>query len=151
MERNFEAFNQVVGLIFDQLYRQFPISIQIDHDEIAEKLGVPSSPYQPSDYFLSVRTKDYGDIVPAMNMEEFVDETIQFLAAEGFLQQERNSIRLSAKALMLLNAPMPGLEKPAGARIVEISKDVGTDAGKAAISEVVSQVIAAATRGFLGP
>ncbi|RWP58009.1 hypothetical protein [Mesorhizobium sp.] len=84
-------------------------------------------------------------------MEEFVDEAIGFLAAEGFLQQpDRYTIRLSAKALSLLNAPLPGLEKAAGPQIVEISKNVGTEAGKAALSEVVGQVVGAAARGFFG-
>ncbi|MEO9336997.1 hypothetical protein ABFT80_06115 [Mesorhizobium sp. SB112] len=150
MESNFEAFNQVVGLIFDQLYRKFPIAVEIDHDEIAEKLGIAILPYDPPSMVITIRTKIYGEIAPSTNMEDFVNEAIEFLAVEGFLQRDGYSIRLSAKALTLLNAPLPGLEKPAGAQIVEISKNVGTAAGKAAIGEIVGQVIGAAARGFWG-
>lgn len=151
MDPNFDAFNQVVGLIFDQLYRSFPIAIEIDHDEIANKLGIQVSPYTPPRGLITTRSKTYGNITPTVGMEEFVDEAIRFLAAEGFLQQQdRTYIRLSAKALTLLNAPLSGLEKSAGSQIVEISKSAGTEAGKAALSEVVGQVIGAAARGFLG-
>lgn len=151
MDANFDAFNQVVGLIFDQLYRKFPLATEIDYEEIATKLAVPVEPYRPPPGFITIRTQIYGEVAPGMNMEEFVDEAVSFLAEEGFLQRpERKSVRLSAKALTLLNAPLPGLEQAAGVQIVEMSKAVGTQAGKAALSEVVGQLIGAAARGFAG-
>lgn len=151
MDDNFESFNQVVGLIFDQLYRAFPIAVQIDYDRIAERLDIPILLYEPPSGLITTRTRTYGPIAQSDDMEVFVDEAVAFLSSEGFIQAEgRNYLRLSAKALALLNAPLSGLEKPAGTRIVEISRGAATEAGRAALSEVVGQVIGAAAKGFFG-
>lgn len=141
MTANFDAFNQVVGLLFDQLYRGFPIADQIDYAELAGKLGTEIRPYHPPEGLITTRMETYGEILPSTELESFVDNTIEFLEAEGFVQREdRYRIRLSAKALTLLNAPLPGLQMATGDRIVEISKDVGSTAGRAAMSEVVGQL-----------
>lgn len=151
MEKNFDAFNQVIGLVFDQLYRAFPVAIEVDYGQIATKLDISISPYKPPSGFISPRSEVYGEILPGTEMESFVDEAISFLEAEGFLQRQgKFAFRLSAKALTLLNAPLSGLEQSAGTRIIEISKQVGNEAGRAAMSEVIGQLIGAAARGFAG-
>lgn len=151
MAENFEAFNQVVGLVFDQLYRSFPVAKEIDYDEIATKLGIEIKPYEPPEMVITFRTKVYGDVVPGVDLESFTDEAVRFLDAEGFLQsQDRSYFRLSARALDLLNAPLPGLQRPAGTQIVELSKDLGNAAGRHAMGEVIGHVIGAAARGFMG-
>lgn len=151
MTQNFDAFNQVVGLLFDQLYREFPIACEVDYRELASKIGSEVLPYVPPEWLITVRTETYGDILPGIELESFVNNAIEFLEVEGFIQrQDRHRIRLSAKALAILNAPLPGLQMAVGDKIVEISKDVGSSAGRAAMSEVIGHLLGAAARGLLG-
>lgn len=151
MAENFGAFNQVVGLVFDQLYRAFPVAIEVDYEEIAGKLSISVAPYVAPEMVFGLRSKVFDEIVPGVALDEFTDQAVKFLESEGFLQrQDKYYFRLSAKALTLLNAPLPGLEKSAGTQIVEVSKDLGSVAGRQAMSEVIGQVIGAAARGLMG-
>ena len=38
---NIDEFNQIAGLIFAQLYREFPVAVDIDRGAIAKALGIP--------------------------------------------------------------------------------------------------------------
>lgn len=148
MTANIEMFNQVVGLIFDQLYRSFPLAEQMDYEAMAAKVGVEARDYHPPAGVISTRMREYGDVLDGMNFESFVDQAVAFLVAEAFLQQDRYEYRLSARALTILNAPITGLDESLGKKLTGAVKEAGTEAGRAAISETVGQIIGATARGF---
>lgn len=150
MTANIEMFNQVVGLIFAQLYRQFPMAEQMDYEVMAEKLGVEARDYHPPDGVITPRMREYGEVLDGMNFESFVDQAVAFLVAEGFLQQERYDYRLSARALTILNAPITGLDESLGKKLTGAVKQAGTETGRAAISETVGQIIGATVKGLIG-
>jgi hypothetical protein len=147
---NIEIFNALVGLIFDQLYRSFPIPTSINTDEIAQSLGVQG--YTTSDTILPGRTivSEWG-LISSTSFWDLYNGSIDWLKDERFVREpEHESFVLTADALAALNARPSSLSMPLGKRLGEAATNVGTEAGRAAISEVVGQLIGAAARGLIG-
>jgi len=143
MTENINIFNQVVGLMFDQFYRAFPIAEGVNYESMAAKLGVDAKDYINPYGVFTTRTREYGKIDGGADFEAFVDGALAFLVQEGFLHRDGGDYRLSAKSLTVLNAPLTGLGESLGTKLTGAVKSAGTEAGRAAISETVGQIIGA--------
>lgn len=144
-----DKFNQLVGYIFDDLYNSFPVAERLDLEKMARRFDVESERYVPNGMVISLRSRIYGDLFDGVNFETFFDNTLTFLVSEGFVYDERGEMRLTSKALTILNAPMEGLGISRGSRLHEAVKEVGHEARKSAVSEVVGSIIGAAVKGLI--
>lgn len=148
---NVEYFNAIAGLVFDQLYRSFPIPAAINTDDLAQSLGVQG--YTTSESLIPGRTlvADWG-MLSGTSFWELYGGTLQWLKAERFIREpEHETWVLTAEALAALSARPASLSAPMGKRLAQAAGNVGTEAGRAAISEVVGQLIGAVAKGLLGP
>lgn len=149
MTTRIEKFNQLVAYIFDHLYNSFPIADYLDLETMARRFDVESQPYVPNGMVITTRSRVYGDVFEGVNFETFVDNTVAFLKSEGFIDDDRGELRLTSKALLILNAPMEGLGMSRGSKLHEAVKEVGAEARKTAVSEVVGSIIGAAVKGLI--
>ncbi|MEM8823681.1 MAG: hypothetical protein AAGF30_08740 [Pseudomonadota bacterium] len=159
-----ELFNVVVGLIFDSLVREFPMwrrltpgylgksfETLVDFAEAEEVLPTGRIRQAKDNYMLR------SNVPPDM----YIKESVDWLVAEGFLLGRNTPIgrdgiqsltehTLSARTLEILNRPMPGLGQSYANRLSDAARAGGGEAGKAAIGEIVGQIIGAATKSMAG-
>lgn len=147
---NVELFNTLVGLVFDQLYRSFPIPARLDTDMIAKGMDVVG--YATSDTIMPGQTivSDWG-MLSQTSFWHIYKGSLDWLEAESFIREvEHEEWVLTASALSALNSRPASLSAPIGKRLADVATQAGTEAGRAAISELVGQLIGSAARGFLG-
>lgn len=152
MTDNIDHFNEIVGLVFDQLYRSFPIETDIDEEAIARALAVEIINDTPKDW-PAPKILNFGEIQEGTPFRVFLRSTLSWLTSEGFVTgndgNPQKGVRLSAKALTVLNASPSALSQSLGARLGDVVKGAGTEAGRSAIGETVGQIIGGFTKSIL--
>ncbi|MCQ4631674.1 hypothetical protein GB927_016605 [Shinella sp. CPCC 100929] len=152
MTDNIDHFNEIVGLVFDQLYRSFPIETDIDEEAIAKALGIEIIDNTPDDW-PAPKILNYGVVREGVPFRLLLYATLRWLNSEGFTtgrgEYSQMSVCLSAKALTVLNASPSALSQSLGAKLGEAVKGAGTEAGRSVIGETVGQIIGGFTKSIL--
>lgn len=150
--KNIELFNQLVGLIFADLYEHFPLPIgTLNAVRYAKNFGIEVKELNGEPFF-------DRDTIPDTDVKfSFLfSSTKTWLFDEGFIagdnayQPDLRWAVLTSKALLALNMMPASLKKPLGEELKDALKDAGTEAGKAAIGETVGRIIGAVAGGFIG-
>ncbi|MCW2286606.1 hypothetical protein M2323_004372 [Rhodoblastus acidophilus] len=154
---NIDHFNTLTGLIFDELYRSFPLPISYFHgDKALATMGVEIS-YTTSEFFDEELPNEYGNL-PGTEIKSyrFLIETLSWLRTEGFILADgdhaNRDVVLTSKALTALNATPATLkgEESLGKQIGKAAKNVGAETGKQTIGQLVSWVFGFAVKGYFG-
>ncbi|MEQ8789886.1 MAG: hypothetical protein RIC55_26565 [Pirellulaceae bacterium] len=167
---NIDHFNSYAATIFAKLYTSFPEPIMLDHGTLAEEhlqqLG--HAAWEPDVIAAAVQGDKRLEREPQQRTTEFRSQeslawhTIRWLAKCSYIQaneqvndESRNACRyvLSPKGFEALSAAPESLKskKSIGATLADAGKNVASQAGRKALSELVGAAIGAALRGtFLG-
>lgn len=151
MTRNsIDYFNEVIGLIFAQLYQDFPIKRGIYAEEIAKTLGIDVEYPENSPLSLDPRTDPiYGDLENGTDFLTLLRHSRNWLREEGFIRgSDQDGDQLTTKALLAMNAKPEALDKPLGVKLGDAVKSAGTETGRAVICETVGQILGAAAKGL---
>jgi hypothetical protein len=163
-------FNVVVGLIFDALVREFPIWRRVTPGRLGETFRTLTDVSEGGETLPTGVVREPGStsmLRSNIPIQLYIDETVDWLVAEGFLLErsevvERGKVfgqdyemlakeyTLSARTLEVLNRRMPGLQASYANQLGDAARASGAEAGKAAIGEIVGQIIGAATRSVAG-
>ncbi|MEM1284957.1 MAG: hypothetical protein AAGH43_06185 [Pseudomonadota bacterium] len=158
--QNIQDFNTVTGLIFSHLYSRFPEAAEIEVHRLFTWAN-----FEQGDVVYPDGEMPMDDVYPTMAsgapVDVFVRSSIGWLRDEGFLTEyepvdpqtnHQPRYRLSAKAFTALSMTPTSLEgsQTLGARMGEVAKEAGTEAGRSAIGELVGLTIGATARGFIG-
>jgi hypothetical protein len=127
---NIDHFNRVVLVVFDRLYSQFPVAVDLSVAEIAELASPGSLPESPA----------YKHLEPTF-------ESIQFLAAEGFLTYSSRflegttftTVKLTLKGLTVLGQIPDSLERKQ--TLIERMRSALAGGSKEAASEIARQLV----------
>lgn len=146
---NIDRFNTLVGLIFDELYRKFPLTTDIDIEKCAQSFDVIVT-------IQATYPRRIFGTFPESNVkfEAFFYATTRWLYQEGFtrLKDEAvssNEVVLTAKALTALNAIPDALgHKSLGNKLGDLAKETGSKAASSAWGEIVGQVIGGITKSI---
>ncbi|PLX37100.1 MAG: hypothetical protein C0606_11360 [Hyphomicrobiales bacterium] len=149
MPRNIDLFNEVVGLIFAQLYESFPVVTEIDRRMIGEGLGLKLLHDTPGP--LGTKSIKFADPIDGMKFDDFLRSAASWLVSEGFVRSLHGDclshIVLTSKALAALNMMPEVVEaKTPGTSLTELANDVATDTRRAAITKIVGEVIGYAVK-----
>ena len=143
--KRIDHFNTIVGLIFAQLYENFPIPQDIDDSAIADAMGVQYAQRSSDPPIYDFDTLPNGD-----GFEWMMMAAMAWLVEEGFVRRDTEISSsepvLTAKALAVMNATPPGLAggKSIGSQLSDAAKGAGRTASNAAIGDLVGQAIGAA-------
>jgi len=157
MRNNIDYFNEAVGLIFSDLYSQFPRRVAVEPQTIAERMGIKVSfPEPPERPDLRISPIDnsprFATLDTGMDFEVMLRSTKQWLQEEGFIrggdEKGHGQFQLTAKALTAMNATPQELSEPLGSKLNAALKEIGADTRRTAICEIVGQIIGAATKGI---
>lgn len=103
---NIQEFNTIAGLIFAQLYRNFPVVVNIDQAGIAKAIGAAANDWS-SHKLPSGRTA-----------AEMIAYTNSWLVAEDYIRcagaHPAERVTLSTKGLAAMNAVPVGLKQTIG-------------------------------------
>lgn len=145
---NIAYFNTLVGLIFGQLYREFPIQTRINTDDIAIAMGVEG--YATSDTIVpGVKIVSDWGMLSQTSFWQLYEGTLAWLKEEGFVRElTHEEWVLSASALATLSLRPAALDAPLGKKLGDAARGAGTEAGRAAIAELVGQFIGAVAKGI---
>ena len=147
---NIDRFNTLVGLIFDQLYREFPLQITLDANVFALAMGVGTDEAEMR------KNEPKRRPLPGTKTKfiDFYRSTLTWLRMEGFIHASIDpdeNVVLSAKGLAILNAtPSVIGEKSLGKKLGDAAKDVGTDVANKAIADLAGQALGAFTKSVFG-
>ncbi len=116
-EKRIDHFNTMVGLIFAQLYENFPIPTEIDEAAIADAMGVTKTPNSAREH---KQQFDFEDLPSGDPFLAVFWAALTWLRDEGFIRGGGRDlpigdIILTSKALVAMNATPEGLGKPLGA------------------------------------
>jgi hypothetical protein len=106
---NIDEFNKIAALVFAQLYREFPVPVDINREVIAQALGVPE--------------KDWGNfLLPSgRSFATILTTTIGWLKADeytmAFGSDPSKSVILTTKGLRVMNAVPSPLEETVGTEL----------------------------------
>jgi hypothetical protein len=138
MPANIQEFNIISGLIFVQLYADFPVRLDIDRAVIAAAMDIPGVNW-------STHKLPSGRIFSAV-----LNNTIDWLSAEGFVKSSgthpAEGVTLSAKGLAALNAVPDGLNETIGATLAEVAER-GWRRGLNPIGDLIGRIIGGANNG----
>ncbi|PLX36223.1 MAG: hypothetical protein C0606_16120 [Hyphomicrobiales bacterium] len=148
MPRNIDLFNELVGLVFAQLYDRFPVASNIDRKKIGEAIGLEliSSEINKK----GQEQVKFVDPVEGLSFERLLLNTTRWLIHEGFIRSERNdamvSVVLTSKALTALNAMPASLvpqedERSFGDQLSGLARETATEARRSAITKIVGEVV----------
>lgn len=143
--KRIDHFNTIVGLIFAQLYENFPIPQGIDEGAIADAMGVGYTQRETDPPLYDFAPLSNGD-----GFEWMVMAAMAWLVEEGFVRRDTEMSSsepvLTAKALAVMNATPPGLAggKSIGSQLSDAARGAGRTASNAAIGDLVGQAIGAA-------
>jgi len=101
---NVEEFNKIAALIFAQLYRAFPVSVDIDMGGIAKAMDVQGD----------VR---HFKLASGRNFQEILIYTIEWLSREGYTRPA--GLTLTEKGLSAMNRVPSGLKQSVGTALVQ--------------------------------
>ena len=152
---NIDRFNQYAGFFLARLYESFPVPVDLDcHEAVYHRplLGTPGEG-SISDKELQRASCD-AEVAFAAHTLKWLSETGYF-KAEYFRLHDVQAIRvvLTPKGFEALNAAPASLTRsgPLGQQLSDLSKSAANEAGKAAIGEIVGQIIGVALKGLFTP
>jgi hypothetical protein len=126
---NIKEFNQIIAVIFAQLYIVHPLPKTLEPDEVAEVLGVAPNATLPS----------------GRPFNEVFAHTVVWLLHQGYIfsngHHPRDRDVLTDKALAAMNVVQPALGMTRGSELVDATKEAASEAGKGRIAELVGTVI----------
>jgi hypothetical protein len=103
---NIKEFNTIAGLIFEQLYRNFPVVVDIDQAGIAKAMGAATSDWSSH------------KLPSGRSVAEMLAYTNSWLAAEGYTRyagsHPAERVTLSTTGLTAMNAIPSGLKQTIG-------------------------------------
>ncbi|MGU3536802.1 hypothetical protein [Methylobacterium sp. A54F] len=143
-----DYFNTIVGLIFAQLYENFPIPTDLDEEAIADAMGIEKK--VPKGFDASEGVYEFGLLPSGDSFHLILSASREWLRDEGFIRAggEMATVEpvLTSKALAIMSSTPAGLtpDKPGetlGKQIVGAARGAGKTAGNAAIGNLVGQVI----------
>jgi hypothetical protein len=138
---NIAEFNTIVGLVFAQLYDQFPSPIdRINREAIASAMGVPSSGLETH-------------MLPSGRpFTRVLTHTVLWLSDEGYIRPRGSSpaeiVALTEKGLAALNAVPKGLSATIGSTLVKASSE--TRPNLSGIGDLIGGVIGGFTKTMTG-
>ena len=151
--KNIENFNLIVGLVLLQLYESFPVEHDIDEEKIANAIGVAKES-SAEELWPGQFIYNYGEVPGGGNFREFLWATLKWLRSEGIIRARGDiadrDVVLSAVGLELMKRTPTSLGSSFGDKLVEAGKDIGTDVGKSALSNVVGEFTGYVAKGLMG-
>ncbi len=106
---NIDEFNQIAALVFAQLYREFPVVVDIDKGAIAKTLGVSETFW---DNHMLPSGRSFNDVLGG---------TIGWLMADkytiGYGSSPSQRVMLTTKGLQLMNAVTSPLKETVGTEL----------------------------------
>src|SRR5262245_57683524 len=113
---NIQEFNRIAGLVFAQLYAQFPTEVDIDRQAIANAFGVEGS--------------DWGghQLPSGKSFDEVLSGTIGWLKHQGYTasfgDHPSQRVMLTEKGSAALNAVPQGLSATVGSSLVSATERI---------------------------
>jgi hypothetical protein len=136
---NIQEFNIVAGLVFGQLYKAFPVLIDLDRDALAEAMGFGGKDWaahrMPSGRTLS---EVIAYTISWLNVEKYI-------RASGAHPAER--VGLTTKGLAALNAVPPGLGQSVGSELAD-KAEKGWRADFNKIGDLIGGIIGGTTKSL---
>jgi hypothetical protein len=139
---NIEEFNELIAVIFAQLYIAHPMPKTLEPAEVAEVLGrVPTATLPSGRTFNDVFAHTVGWLVHE-----------RYIYPNGSHPRER--AQLTDKALVAMNVVPPQLNRSRGSVLVDVSNQGSADSRRGKFAElgsgIVSAVVEGITKGVLG-
>jgi hypothetical protein len=106
---NIDEFNKIAALVFAQLYREFPVPVDINREVVAQALGVPE--------------KGWGDFMlpSGRSFATMLNTTIAWLKADEYTMapgsDPSKSVVLTTKGLRVMNAVPSPLKETVGTEL----------------------------------
>jgi hypothetical protein len=136
---NINEFNQIAALIFAQLYREFPVVIDIDRPAIAKALGVSETNW--GNYMLP----------SGRSFDAVLNGTIGWLKADnytiGFGAATFQRVILTTKGLQLMNAVPCRLKETVGTELRRATERGGSF-DLSSIGDLIGGVIGGFTKSI---
>lgn len=157
MENRIDEFNQTVGHIFADLYREFPMPLDIDHAVIAEALGVTVEFEDGTEHSAdgrSRRARKYGNFPSGTQSFRLISETLKWLQKEGFITSKgdmaSHEVQLTSRALAVMNALPDSVanRERLGDTLTKAVKGAGSEAARTAIADTVGLIIGGVVKSF---
>jgi hypothetical protein len=137
---NITEFNRIAGLVFAQLYAQFPAVIDIDRQAIANAFGVQGSDWSAH------------QLPSGKKLSEMLAHTIGWLNHQGYIASfgahPAAWVMLSVKELAALNATPQGLSATVGSSLVKAASEAGPN--WSGIGDLVGGVFGGFTKSITG-
>ena len=134
---NISEFNTITGLVFSQLYGQFPVSVDLDRGAIASAMGASSG----------------GSTHALQSGKPFTEvfaHSLNWLSQEGYIRSAGplpyERVTLTQKGLTVLNAVPEGLSTTVGSSLATTAS-AGNWAG---IGDLVGGIIGGITKSVSG-
>jgi hypothetical protein len=116
---NIIEFNRIAGLVFAQLYAQFPAIIDIDRQAIAAAFGVQGSDWTAH------------RLPSGKNFSEVLAHTIGWLKHQGYIASfglhPATGVMLTDKGLAALSTTPQGLSATVGSSLVKAAGEAGSN------------------------
>ncbi|GGF42324.1 hypothetical protein GCM10011321_36160 [Youhaiella tibetensis] len=154
-DKHLEYFNITVGLIFDYLISNFPITQDIRPDVLGEpfeKLVIVASE-ETQRQKPNLRQQVGERYIEGSNIPPriYVEQVLDWLEHEGFIYKAgAKDYQLTRETLTILNSVPEGLQEKFSDRLSQAVGDVANMGMRTVISETVGQIIGAAARSFTG-
>ena len=122
---NIDDFNKIAALVFAQLYREFPVPVDINREVIAKAMDVPE--------------KDWGNFVlpSGRSFAAMLNTTIGWLKADEYTiasgHHPSMKVVLTTKGLRAMNAVPSPLKETVG---TELRKATETNSGAFDVSKI---------------
>jgi hypothetical protein len=133
---NISEFNTITGLVFSQLYGQFPVSVDLDQGAIASAMGAVS----PSTQVLQ----------SGRQFTEVFAHSLNWLSNEGYVRSAGplayEKVTLTTKGLAVLNAVPQGLSVTVGTTLAT-NASVGNWSG---VGDLIGGVIGGFAKSVSG-
>jgi hypothetical protein len=142
---NIQEFNIIVGLIFAQLYKAFPVRVEIDHVAIGKVMGFEGKRWDVEKLPSGRPLLDvYQSAISWLHRENFIDVSEVSGGPLGGPPWTAQTV-LTVKGLMALNAIPTGLSLSVGAKLTEAA-DRGTGLGS--LGDLIGGIIGGATKSI---
>ena len=122
---NIDDFNKIAALVFAQLYREFPVPVNIEREAIAKALGTSE--------------KDWGNFMlpSGRSFDAMLNATISWLKADEYMRAfgppPHTRVALTTKGLRVMNAVPSPLKETVG---TELRKATETNSGAFDVSKI---------------
>jgi len=135
---NIQEFNTIAGLIFAQLYQNFPILVDVDKAAVAKAMGVEG---------------DWGKykLSSGRTFNDMLAHTLSWLTAEEYTRpaggHPAERVTLTTKGLAAMNAMPSGLRQPLGSELAKAAEQ-GSPAGLDRIGDLIGGLLGGFTKSM---